>query len=343
MISLRRSLERYETLEQLHAATLTALLAAIASIEKHAVPSQEEVLSRHRAALRALRRQVAADSSPELLRTSTDYLDDELKEYAEQARAFYQRRETEIRAILQLTAKASQALQSSTDAYSNRFGDFARQLESLADLEDLGEIRRRLAREVEQLRACVQEMAAAHSTALSRLQQQLRQYELRLKQAEELAARDPLTGAANRREGERQIIQRVNSGTRFCIILLDLVHFKGVNDRLGHLAGDEVLRQFTQRLQSSVRENDLVCRWGGDEFIILMDCGLSDAMMRARQISSQVFGTYTVNLSGRPQSVQVQASTAVAEHREGETAEALFARADGILYGEKPVASDRFA
>ncbi len=343
MISLKRSLEKFESIEQLHAATLASLLAVLASVEKHAVASQEEILSRHRAALRALRRQVSADPSAEVLRNSTDYLDDELREYAEQATEFYQRREAEIRAILRLMAKASESLQSNTDKYSGRFEGFAKQLDTLVEMDDLAEIRRRLAREVERMRACVQEMSTTSSASLGQLQQQLKQYEQRLKQAEETASRDPLTGAANRREGERQIIDRINSGKKFCIILLDLIRFKLINDRMGHLAGDEVLRQFTRRLQGAVREGDVVCRWGGDEFVVVMTCSLADAMMRARQISTNVFGAYSINLSGKPQFVQVQASTGVAEHRESETPEAMFARADAILYRDKSIQTDRYA
>jgi diguanylate cyclase (GGDEF)-like protein len=343
MISLKRSLDKYEAIEQQQAATLAGLLAVLASIERHAVPSQEGILSRHRAALRALRRQVAADPNSEVLRASTDYLDDELKEYADQTSEFYQSREVEVRAILRLMARASDTLRTNNDNYSDRFGSFARELESLVGVDELSEIRRRLARGVERLRACVQEMSTANSVTLGQLQQQLKQYEQRLKQAEETASRDALTGAANRREGERQIIERVKSGQPFCIILLDLIRFKAINDRMGHLAGDEVLRQFTQRLQGTIREGDIVCRWGGDEFIVVMCCALSDAMMRARQISTRVFGQYSINVSGKPQVVPVNASTGVAEHRTGETAEALFARADSILYREKTVQNDRFA
>ena len=341
MISLKRSLDKYESIEQSQAAVLACLLAALASIERHAVPSHEGILSPHRAALRALRRQVAADPNPEVLHTSTDYLDDELREYAGQTSEFYQSREVEVRAIIRLMAKASESLQTNNDNYSERFGNFAKELESLVEVDELSEIRRRLAREVERLRACVREMSTATANSLGQLQQQVRQYEQRLKQAEEIASRDPLTGAANRREGERQIIERVKSGQPFCIIFLDLIRFKTINDRMGHLAGDEVLRQFTQKLQGTVRDGDTVCRWGGDEFIVLMNCTLSDAMMRARQISTRVFGQYSINVCGKPQSVDVQASTGVAEHRNGETAEALFERADAILYRDKSTQNDR--
>jgi diguanylate cyclase (GGDEF)-like protein len=343
MISLKRSLDTYESIEQSQAATLACLLAALASIERHAAPSQEGIPSRHRAALRALRRQVAADPNPEVPHASTDYLDDELKEYAGQTSEFYQSREVEVRAIIRLMAKASGSLQANNDNYSARFGNFAKELESLVEVEELPEIRRRLAREVERLRACVREMSTSTATSLGPLRQQVKQYEQRLKQAEEIASRDPLSGAANCREGERQIIERVKSRHPFRIIFLDLLRFKTINDRMGHLAGDEILRQFTRKLQSAVREGDTVCRWGGDEFIVVMNCTPPDAMMRARQVSTRVFGQYSINVRGKPQLVEVQASSGVAEHRGGETAEALFQRAGAILYREKSAQEDRYA
>ena len=76
---------------------------------------------------------------------------------------------------------------------------------------------------------------------------------------------------------------------------------------------------------------------------MVISCPLSDAMMRARQVSTRVFGQYSINVCGKPQPVDVQASTEVAEHRSGETAEALFQRADAILYSEKTAQNDRFA
>ncbi len=88
------------------------------------------------------------------------------------------------------------------------------------------------------------------------------------------AAQDPLTGLANRRELERQLhtalSRRTGPECRLALLLVDLRHFKEVNDTLGHLVGDRVLVEIGKRLADSVRPVDLVTRFGGDEFVVLL-------------------------------------------------------------------------
>lgn len=81
--------------------------------------------------------------------------------------------------------------------------------------------------------------------------------------------RDPLTGLANRRHF-REALQHRGSGPAFAgaLLLLDIDHFKRINDQQGHACGDLVLSEVARRLEASVRENDLVCRWGGEEFLV---------------------------------------------------------------------------
>ncbi len=90
----------------------------------------------------------------------------------------------------------------------------------------------------------------------------------------ELAKSDPLTGLPNRRAWEDELLSRADNGERqtggFCLALLDLDHFKSVNDRFGHTAGDDVLRHVGRQLDASVNGSDLAARLGGDEFAILL-------------------------------------------------------------------------
>jgi diguanylate cyclase (GGDEF)-like protein len=105
---------------------------------------------------------------------------------------------------------------------------------------------------------------------LSRAQDDASRRENRLRA---LADLDPLTGLLNRRAFAEQIHEVLADGLPgriCCIAILDLDHFKPVNDRHGHLAGDAVLKQVADRLQSAVRKGDLVCRLGGDEFLLAL-------------------------------------------------------------------------
>jgi predicted signal transduction protein with EAL and GGDEF domain len=136
------------------------------------------------------------------------------------------------------------------------------------------------------------------------------------------AARDPLTGLANRRELERQLTEALlrpdTVDSRIAVLLIDLKHFKEVNDTLGHLTGDRVLTQISQRLSGNVRPNDLVARFGGDEFVVVLRNAFRPERMRAR--AADLLGRLSepVVVDGLPIVVEANAGLALAwQVREG--------------------------
>jgi len=157
----------------------------------------------------------------------------------------------------------------------------------------------------------------------------------RLHEAELQASLDPLTGVGNRREFDRQIASRIREGRAFCVLLFDIDNFKAVNDQFGHLCGDEVLKQLGARLRRQVRTHDFVCRWGGDEFVVLLECGLADAIARSRQIAQWVNGRYRATVQGRETRAEISVSVGVADHIAGQTPEQLFGRVDRSMYRQK--------
>jgi diguanylate cyclase (GGDEF)-like protein len=114
--------------------------------------------------------------------------------------------------------------------------------------------------------------------------------------------------------------------------MIDLDRFKEVNDRYGHLTGDELLRQVADEIKSCIRSDDLPCRYGGDEFAVLLhDVERMPADRRAEEIRAGIAGLPLIR-EGAP---RVSASIGGTLYREGDNAESLLARADAHLYRAK--------
>ena len=163
--------------------------------------------------------------------------------------------------------------------------------------------------------------------------------------AVELAITDPLTGLYNRRYLDthlRSVIARAAATEKpACVLLFDIDHFKGINDTYGHDAGDDVLKDFAERLRRGVRGIDLVARYGGEEFILVMpetDSGFAATVAeRLRQdVEKVLFST------SQGEELPVTVSIGLAEwHGAQDNAEALIRRADQALYAAKRAGRNR--
>jgi diguanylate cyclase (GGDEF)-like protein/PAS domain S-box-containing protein len=157
-------------------------------------------------------------------------------------------------------------------------------------------------------------------------------------QLREQAIRDPLTGLYNRLL-LNQFFDRELSLAKRCqgavsVVLADLDHFKRVNDAHGHLAGDETLRVFSRLIQTAFRTSDIYCRYGGEEFLILLPgLGHGEAWERTEQLRKTLEAT---GIPWQPAPVKVTATFGVATYPEhGQTRDALIAAADHALYEGK--------
>ena len=156
----------------------------------------------------------------------------------------------------------------------------------------------------------------------------------------ELAVTDPLTGLHNRRYMSGQLSALVRRATHggepVAALLVDIDHFKRINDSFGHDIGDEVLREFAVRLATNVRAIDLPCRAGGEEFVVIMpDTSLDAAERVAERLRLHVSGS-PFRVSRVEELLQVTISIGVAATLgEGDTPEALLKRADEAVYEAK--------
>lgn len=154
-----------------------------------------------------------------------------------------------------------------------------------------------------------------------------------LREVERLASTDRLTGLWNRLQVERVAASEMERAARYrhatSLMLFDIDHFKRVNDRFGHRAGDEALVGLAEVLRVCLRDSDLIARWGGEEFLVLMpNTPLADATAAAEKLRRAV-AAQLATPDGQP----VTISIGVAEWRsDGETLDAWIVRADKALY-----------
>ena len=171
----------------------------------------------------------------------------------------------------------------------------------------------------------------------ARLADSRRKLAASLEQVQQFASRDELTGILNRRslmealERERSRAER--SGAPFSITMIDLDHFKRVNDTHGHATGDEALRAFAATVNGTMRATDIFGRYGGEEFLmILFDTTPALALKAMERIGAAIaakdWSTIAPDLS-------VTLSAGIASHRKGENIEQLLHRADQALYQAK--------
>ena len=168
----------------------------------------------------------------------------------------------------------------------------------------------------------------------------LRRYQQRITA---LATTDLLTELPNRRGFNLLANQAVQEARRnqdtLCALMLDLDNFKQLNDSQGHLAGDAVLRGFAANLQSAVREADILCRWGGEEFILLLkNTSVEQARELGKKIREQTERSH-FNYNGID--LRITTSIGLAQLQPNEVLEQLIARADRALYRAKQSGRNR--
>jgi adenylate cyclase len=149
------------------------------------------------------------------------------------------------------------------------------------------------------------------------------------------ASQDSLTGLANRRSVDSDLDLRSRGENPFSVIYIDLNGFKKINDTYGHQAGDELLKQVGGRLRLVFRSTDIVGRWGGDEFVALVDGSLADAQTHLHRISQSLSKEFEISCGKEKHRVSLGAAIGVATWRQGETVSEVLQRADAEMYEQK--------
>ncbi len=186
-------------------------------------------------------------------------------------------------------------------------------------------------------------LAGELSSMRAHLKQQKAELKLALQRIHRLATRDDLTGLINRRHMEELVELEAHrasrSGSTPCLCLVDIDHFKRVNDEHGHAAGDHALRLFARQASASLRETDVLARWGGEEFLVMLpDTQPEEARVGFERMRRLLLRDATW---GEQIHLRVSFSAGLTAWRTGENLGDALARADAALYRAKAEGRDR--
>jgi len=312
-------------------------LAAIGHAGVDACPALGNSLETTLATIAVL---LAKAPSDEAITSAGESAATEVREWGRSTARHYAQKAADVKEILLAMTSAAESVSNRDQRCAQRFNEVTANLRSIASLEDISQIRSSIERSASHLKDSIDRMHAEGKAVLDRLQSQVATFEARLAEAEQVASSDALTRLRSRLWIETQIEQRIAATTLFCLALLDLDGFKTVNDEHGHVVGDDVLKQFAAELKSACRSTDLVARWGGDEFLVLLDGPLVHARAQMERVAKWVCGSYTVERDRGPLVLRVRASVGLVEFRAPETMTQLLDRADAAMYANKPVGSN---
>jgi diguanylate cyclase len=332
-----KSSERAADPAEILAATLASYRAILLITGTSSVRACPPIGSELQKQLATLERTISGNVTPALLRETEQKVEDHLEEWGENSAAYLKAKALDVKELLLALVRTAQSIGNRDNRYADQLSAFTSRLHKIGDLEDLTQIRASLVAGASELKGYVDQMTLDSNSLVEQLKTEASDYEIKLKAAEELVVRDELTGLSNRRNVEERIDLRICKEQVFCIAILDLDNFKQVNDTYGHLAGDSLLKQFATELRTNSRGHDTVGRWGGDEFIIVLDCNLAGADEQIDRTKKWMLGEYKILVGGGTVEIKVPvtASIGLAQWEQGESLQDVLERADNSMYTEK--------
>ena len=260
-----------------------------------------------------------------------------------------------LRSINELIAQNNRAVNDLTELNANLDKEVDSQINrartAIIEAVNIEQLRASLNDSVDGLLSMLNEFQTRTTTSLKamhRRQQELNQHLQRLQednhrlikqvtQEREIARRDPLTQLPNRQGFDQRMTQEIERSNRYgqslSIALIDVDHFKRINDNFGHLAGDKVLRILAKEMHSQLRKTDYLARFGGEEFVILLP--ETDAKQALHAIEKMRHHISQCPFHFQDDPVQITISAGIAVHQRNEAGENWLHRADKALYLSK--------
>jgi len=252
-------------------------------------------------------------------------------------------RETKKDVMKQIVLDLMETIQefaASSSRYGEELGSSIEQIDKTESLDDLMLVKAKIIGDLKVIRDRSTRLKSEledHKKATDTLSQQL-------EKTEAVALVDSLTNALNRNAYNLKIGQLVRDYERFkepfALMVVDIDNFKNFNDKYGHKAGDKVLHSVASNIQGALRTSDLVFRYGGEEFVVLINkISEENAKRLGEKIRSQVEKDYFIDPGNKP--LKVTVSVGITSARERDTETTLFERADKAMYQAKRKGKNR--
>lgn len=227
-----------------------------------------------------------------------------------------------------------------TGDYQSKLENYREEISHSDEIQDLNQVLSRLLEDTQVISTVTQRSRVEILEAQNKVREaekQIYELTLQLDHINEIAHEDYLTGTLNRRGMDEALLREFNRADRFgmplSIAMMDIDHFKQINDSMGHATGDQALAHLASVIKESLRATDVIARYGGEEFIILLPgTAEKDAISVITRAQRELTRNFFMHDNNR---VLITFSAGVAERRSGEAADAVIGRTDRALYRAK--------
>jgi diguanylate cyclase len=261
--------------------------------------------------------------------------------FLDRSRKYVKDREGELMEVISILRSTAATMAGETADFNDQLLLTTDKFNRLSQLDDVRELKRALTAEVATLRTAVETKRLRDEQTYSKLTSRVETLQSRLVKAEEEALIDPLTRIANRGAFDRAIRKALaasqSSGVPMTLAMVDIDHFKSINDRHGHPIGDRVLVCTAQWLGKVVRHTDLVARYGGEEFVVIMnDAKIQQVEARLTKALGELSAdSFEYESGDEKHTIKFTASVGITEAAAGDAPSDIVKRADEALYDAK--------
>ncbi len=268
---------------------------------------------------------------------------EQLREWSARAVRHYRQKAEEVRDILLVMACTAESVGQRDLRCAQQIDVVTAELKTISSLDDLSLMRGSIEKGAADLKSCIDRMTAEGKAVVEHLRVEVATCRARLEQAEYIASCDAVTGLGSRPWIEEQIEKRIDSRSIFCAALMDIDSFGRINVAHGRATGDILLKQFAAELRSASRASDVAGRWGGDQFIVLLNTALPESKAQIDRLQAWACGDYNVPGKFGPLKLRVEACFGLVEHALSESMAQLMQRVEIDMYAHKAAAKRKTA